>query len=170
MERWIKRGDCFYARFQDDIILISRKRHLLRRMRLEMFQILEELRLGLRYEKTFVGRGHRGFDLLGYHITQKTLSPSKQTQEKAIEKAKRRYAQGGPKSLQMYLKRWRAWAHGDLNDRVSDVNEILNQIMYSLYNEPLIRPDDRSRSIWMKNTVNRRESQPWIKNFSGHCW
>ena len=42
MERWMARGDCFYARFQDDIILISRKRHVLRRMRKEMFQILKE--------------------------------------------------------------------------------------------------------------------------------
>lgn len=37
MERWVARGDCFYARFQDDIILSSRKRHTLRRMRKEMF-------------------------------------------------------------------------------------------------------------------------------------
>jgi hypothetical protein len=61
MERWIARGDCFYARFQDDIILVSRKRHVLRRMRKEMFQILDELRLSLRPEKTFVGRSHKGY-------------------------------------------------------------------------------------------------------------
>jgi hypothetical protein len=53
MERWMTRGDCFYARFQDDIILVSRKRHVLKRMRTEMFQILRELQLCLRFEKTF---------------------------------------------------------------------------------------------------------------------
>lgn len=57
MECWMARGDCFYARFQDDIIITSRKRHVLRRMRKEMFKILDELQLILRPEKTFVGRG-----------------------------------------------------------------------------------------------------------------
>lgn len=76
MERWIKRGDCFYTCFQDDIILASRKRHVLKRMRKEMHQILDELRLTLRSEKTFVGRNHKGFDLLGYHITPNGFSPN----------------------------------------------------------------------------------------------
>ncbi|HBW24155.1 MAG TPA: hypothetical protein DEF13_00675 [Holosporales bacterium] len=102
MEKWIKRGDCFYARFQDDIILMARKRHVLRRMRLEMFQILKSLCFGLRREKTFVGRSEKGFDLLGYHVTLKGLSPNTLTQEKAFECAKRRYAQGGIKSLRLY--------------------------------------------------------------------
>lgn len=44
MERWMTRGDCFYARFQDDIVLISRKRYVLKRMRRQMYQILEKLR------------------------------------------------------------------------------------------------------------------------------
>jgi RNA-directed DNA polymerase len=94
MERWEKRGDCFYARFQDDIILVSRKRHVLKGMKKEMFQILHELSLSLRPEKTFVGRNHKGFDLLGYHIAPEGLSPSQKAQEKALETAKRRYAQG----------------------------------------------------------------------------
>ena len=41
-------------------------------------------------------------------------------QKKAFETAKRRYAQGDEKSLQLYLKRWRAWAHGGLNDQTFD--------------------------------------------------
>lgn len=106
MERWIKRGDCFYARFQDDIILASRKRHVLKRMRKEMHQILDELRLTLRPEKIFVGRNQNGFDLLGYHITPNNFSPNQKTQEKALEIAKWRYVQGGLKSLQEYLQRW----------------------------------------------------------------
>jgi hypothetical protein len=84
-------------------------------MRKEMFQILDELRLTLRPEKTFVGRNQKGFDLLGYNITLQGFSPSHKTQEKALEIAKRRYAQGGFKSLQEYLQRWRTWAHVGLH-------------------------------------------------------
>lgn len=80
-----------------------------------MFQILDELRLTLRPEKTFVGRNQKGFDLLGYNITLQGFSPSHKTQEKALEIAKRRYAQGGFKSLQEYLQRWRTWAHVGLH-------------------------------------------------------
>jgi RNA-directed DNA polymerase len=114
MERWMVLGDCFYARFQDDIILISRKRHVLKRMRTEMFQILRELQLCLRFEKTFVARCQKGFDLLGYHITPQSFSPSQKTQEKALENARRRYAQGGQKSLVEYLNRWRTWIYAGL--------------------------------------------------------
>jgi hypothetical protein len=128
MERWIARGDCFYARFQDDIILASRKRHVLRRMRKEMFQILDELRLTLIPDKTFVGRNQKGFDLLGYSITLQGFSPSQKTQEKALEKAKRRYAQGGHKSLQIYLNRWRTWAYAGLPSQVHSVDNIIRSL------------------------------------------
>ncbi len=102
MERWIKRGDCFYARFQDDIVLIFRKLEALHRIRLEMFQILKELCLGLGLEKTFVGISHKNFDLLGYPITLKGLSPSTLTQEKPAQKALRHYMQGGNPSQEEY--------------------------------------------------------------------
>ncbi|MBX9785809.1 MAG: hypothetical protein K2Y08_00580 [Alphaproteobacteria bacterium] len=128
MERWMARGDYFYARFQDDIILMARKRHVLRRMRKAMYKILDELRLSLRPEKTFVGRNQKGFDLLGYHITPQGFSPSQKTQEKAFENAKRRYAQGDRKSLEEYLKRWRKWVHADLPSKVHHVENVVASI------------------------------------------
>ena len=79
-----------------------------------MFQILRELRLILRPEKTFVGRSQKGFDLLGYHITLQGLSPSSKTQEKALEIATQRYAQGGPKPMMPYLKLWKTWCAAGL--------------------------------------------------------
>ncbi len=54
--------------------------------------------------KTFMGRSHKEFDLLGYHFTLQGLSPNLQTQEKGIEKAKHPpLAQGGIQSLQLLL-------------------------------------------------------------------
>ena len=84
MEQWMKRGDCFYARFQDDIIVMAGKRHVLRRMQRDTYRILEHLKLGLRPEKTFIGRAHKGFDLLGYHMTCEGLSPNRLTRKKHL--------------------------------------------------------------------------------------
>ena len=90
-----------------------------------MYQILEDLRLRLLPENTFMGRCEKGFDFLGYHITLEGLTPNPQAQERALDKALRRYAQGGLGSLQRYLKHWRNWAHGGLCGRVRGVSEIL---------------------------------------------
>jgi hypothetical protein len=99
----------------------------------DMHQILDELRLTLKPEKMFVGRNHKGFDLLGYHITPNGFSPNQKTQEKALEKAKRRYAQGDRKSLQLYLHRRRIpafartglWAHAGLPFKVQSVESVV---------------------------------------------
>lgn len=164
MERWIARGDCFYARFQDDIILVSRKRHVLRSMRKEMFQILNELQLSLRFEKTFVGRSQKGFDLLGYHITPQDISPSQQTQERAFYKARQRYAQGGKKSLQEYLKRWRNWARAGLKDEVEKIEDIVDTIRYSVYykivfshefNFEITTTSKKGKSVCLKRSFSR---------------
>jgi len=174
MERWIKRGDCFYARFQDDIILASRKRHVLKRMRKEMHQILDELRLTLRPEKTFVGRNHKGFDLLGYHITPNGFSPTQKTQEKALEKAKRRYAQGDRKSLHLYLHRWRTWVHAGLPFKVQSVETVVASLVDKVtalgrhsYSQRITNRPNISvlygPNNFMKGTL------PCKKNFSGHC-
>ena len=151
MERWMKRGDCFYARFQDDTILMSHKRYVLRRMRKEMFEILDDLRLTLRPEKTFVGRSHKGFDLLGYHITPQGLTPNQTTQKKAFEEGKRRYAQGDKKSLQNYLKRWRIWVHAGLPFLVHQVDDTIQQLFDSVISSKGYknsqRPTHRSTSL-----------------------
>lgn len=143
MERWMARGDCFYARFQDDIIITSRKRHVLRRMRKEIFKILDELQLILRPEKTFVGRGNKGFDLLGYHIMCQNMTPSQTTQKKAFEKGMRRYAQGGHEPLQNYLKRWRNWVHAGLPLKVSGVDEISQRLMDKILSSATHRNSQR---------------------------
>ena len=90
-----------------------------------MYQILEDLRLGLRPEKTFMGRCEKGFDFLGYHITLEGLTPNPQAQKRALDKALRRYAQGGHGPLKRYLKHWRKWAHGGLSGKVRGVKEIV---------------------------------------------
>ena len=74
-------------------------------------------------------------DLLGYHITPDGLSPSRQTQEKAIVKAERRYAQGGSMSLQSYLNRWRTWVYAGLPFKVHHVDDVIESII-ALFDVP----------------------------------
>lgn len=86
----------------------------IRRSFLTLFKTLRRLKLGLRPEKTFMGRKGKGFDLLGYHITPQGLTTNPRALEKALKIAQRRYAQGGPASLQEYFKRWGIWVHAGL--------------------------------------------------------
>jgi len=172
MERWEKRGDCFYARFQDDIILVSRKRHVLKRMKKEMLHILNDLRLSLRPEKTFMGRSHKGFDLLGYHITMEGLSPSHKTQKKALENAKRRYAQGGHKPLQEYLKRWRTWVQAGLPFKVQQVEKIIESIIANIRGNDDANSQSithcPTRSVLYGHNNLRKGISTCKINFSGH--
>ena len=178
--------------FTLDIILVSRKRHVLKRMRNEMFQILGELQLSLRYEKTFVGKSQKGFDLLGYHITPKNFSPSQKTQEKALENAKRRYAQGGKKSLVEYLNRWRTWIYAGLPFKVEGVDDVIKSIVDAVVKDTSFNPtqeqscDEKQRNRTSESLdasqVNRsiisvpdgvnfnlnKGKVSCIKNFSGH--
>lgn len=200
MERWIKRGDCFYARFQDDIILVSRKRHVLRKMKKEMYRILDELRLTLRSEKlvpakagNVVGRSHKGFDLLRYFINPNGFWPNQKTQKKAFETAKRRYAQGGHKSLP-YLKRWSKWVHAGLPFKIQNVEEIIGRFhssVVSLNRSPhqsrvgtfrgeLMPPSQKLLTRVMTrllisdpekaHSITTKGNLPCIKNYSGHLY
>ncbi len=101
-----------------------------------MYQILEKLRLSLRPEKTYAGRSQKGFSFLGYDIIPESFFPSKKTQEKAIEQAKRRYAQGGIKPLRCILrssprtslKCWRTWCAAGLPFKTISLDDTLQRI------------------------------------------
>jgi hypothetical protein len=80
--------------------------------------------LSLRYEKTFVGKSQKGFDLLGHDITPKNFSPSQKIQEKALENA-----QEGQKSLVEYLNRWRTWVYAGLPFKVERVDDVVKSIV-----------------------------------------
>ena len=120
MERWMLRGDIFYARFQDDLILVARSKHPLKRVMKVMLRYIEEQAvMSLRREKTFIGRASAGFDFLGYFVTPGEFQPSDQSFIKASDKAKRCYARGGTPALAGYLKRWNTWVKAGLGPELS---------------------------------------------------
>ncbi len=166
MQKWMQRGDVYYARFMDDLILVAKKRSVFRRAKQSMLNELALLNLSLRYEKTYIGRfKNSGFDFLGYNLSPANnnfikLKPQKNAMadgrdiaialdntdlgntqpsnssnadqarnisltineisiSKALDKAKRCYAQGGEYALASYLKRWKSWAKSGLT-HISD--------------------------------------------------
>ena len=83
-----------------------------------------------------VGKSQKGFNprlcgdkSVGYHITPHGFLLSQKTQKKALENTKRPYAQGGHKSLQIYLKRWRAWASAGFHSQVHSVEDIIRSLV-----------------------------------------
>jgi hypothetical protein len=117
-------------------------------MRKEMFQILRELRLSLRPEKTFVGKSQKGFDLLGYHVTPNGFSLSQKTQEKALEIATQRYAQGGAKPLMTYLNRWRTWCAAGLPFKVQHIDDAINSMVHKLTSSRYDPNSQRTKNIF----------------------
>jgi RNA-directed DNA polymerase len=109
----------FYGRYMDDIIIVATTRNHMRQLKKKLLDALESLRLSLRPEKSFIGRGNKPFSYLGYTIqatraaTRITLAAS--TIQKTLDKAKRCYARGEGPSLQRYLKRFEVWARSGLS-------------------------------------------------------
>ncbi len=66
----VAKGEIFYGRFQDDWVILSISRWTLKRAIREQHKVLQELKLELRPEKTFIGYATKGFDFLGYRIQQ----------------------------------------------------------------------------------------------------
>ena len=109
----------FFIRFMDDIVVLSTTRWKLRRAVRTVNRVLASLRLEKHPDKTFIGRIERGFDFLGYHFSHEGMAVARQTYLNFINKASRLYEQErqGPKGtspLEMYAKRWLAWAIGGL--------------------------------------------------------
>ncbi len=103
------------------------------------------------------------------------LSPNQTTQKKALENAKRRYAQGGYKSLREYLHRWRSWAHAGLPSQVhfhsvdDIINSLVDKVAASNMNENSQRSPNEpniSASYWIHNL--KKGKLTCIKNFSRH--
>ena len=63
-------GKIFYGRFQDDWVILATNRWTLKRAIRAQHKILQELKLDLRPEKTFIGYATKGFDFLEYRIQQ----------------------------------------------------------------------------------------------------
>ncbi len=88
------KGEIFYGRFQDDWIILTTTRWALKRAIREQHEILTELKLQLRPEKTFIGYATKGFDFLGYHIQQNVIGSAEIRAQKLTDQRSRDTASG----------------------------------------------------------------------------
>ena len=112
----------FYARYMDDILIMTKSRWRLR----HAIKILNEefglLGLTKHPQKTTISRVEKGFEFLGYHYGRDGLSLASKTIDNFISKALRLYEQEPVQTrlerLGEYTKRWVRWTTSGLLDRL----------------------------------------------------
>ncbi len=114
-------GQCFYRRYMDDIIILTKTRWKLRRAVTELNQRFNELKVEKHPDKTFIGRIERGFDFLGYHFSRGALGVAEKTISNFVARYHRLYEQQktapeGAVELGDYVSRWVRWATAGLDD------------------------------------------------------
>lgn len=119
LDQQFEQSDLFYVRFMDDILILAPTRWKIRKAMATVRSVLTRLGLDIHPGKSFIGRVKKGFDFLGYHFFQGTLSAAPTTLMKMAETAARLYEQqrrgGDPTPLGQYLTRWNAWFRGGLD-------------------------------------------------------
>ncbi len=111
LDKTFQKGDTFYVRFMDDILILAPTRWKLRRAIKQVNTELTRLNLAQHPDKTFIGRISKGFDFLGYHFSPVGLTVAQATVERFIEKANRLYEQEPhSRALGLYVRRWLGWA------------------------------------------------------------
>ena len=125
----------FYIRYMDDILVLAKTRHKLRRAIASVNSVLSSLKLIKHPDKTTMGHICRGFDFLGYHFTRAGLSPARETVRNFLTKRSRLYEQNGTVQrkdwgwsptkrktqtietiITIYTNRWIGWVFGGLQN------------------------------------------------------
>ena len=87
MQKYIARGDVYYARFMDDILVLANKRWQFRKVVKEIQQTTQALGLRLHdNNKRFIGRVDNGFEFLGNSIFSRKKITFLQHKLKAFER------------------------------------------------------------------------------------
>jgi len=128
----------YYTRYMDDILILTKTRHSLKRVIKFVYRVLDTLKLEVSRPKTWIGRIEKGFDFLGYRITpRECLSLAKATLERSAERINRYLVQGASKQrIGKYVKHFMAWAKGGLGKLVKDI-DVCNQYYDLLIDSPL---------------------------------
>ena len=101
----------FYRRYMDDWIIMQNKRHGLRKSVKLVYGALDALGMQTHPDKTFIGKGNKGFDFLGFAICPTGLTVSDAALSRRDTKIATLFEQGASKRrIGLYLARWLGWA------------------------------------------------------------
>ncbi len=110
----------FYARFMDDVLVLTDTHWQLRKAVKVLNGVLSSLGLDKAPDKTFIVRIEKGFDFLGDHFSRAGLAVAARTVQKFIAHAARLYEQERGEEpncsprLGAYVRRWLGWVNAGL--------------------------------------------------------
>jgi hypothetical protein len=105
----------FYARYMDDILILTKTRNYLIKGIRTVKQEFESLKLAEHPDKTFAGRKEKGFDFPGYHFdSEGNISVSEKTLANFLHKVNELEKKSLPdirnQRIEEYTLRWIRWA------------------------------------------------------------
>lgn len=113
----------YYVRYMDDLLILSPTRWKLRRAIATVKHHMENLKLDLHPDKSFMGRIEKGFDFLGYHfskhpigIATSTLIHFRQTWHRLYEQQQKQTQPLKRAALDAYVTRWLRWVKAGLSE------------------------------------------------------
>lgn len=115
-------GRLFYRRYMDDVVILAKTRHQLRKAIRAVHRALSPLGLRLHErQKRHIGRTAGGFDFLGYRLQPgRLLRPSEASVDRLRERARRLCELGASMArLRQHATRWLRWLTGGLDGLVS---------------------------------------------------
>lgn len=145
LDEALSKEDLHYARYMDDIVILTRTRWQLRRAIKTLNQIFNSLKLKQHPDKTFIGKIERGFDFLGYNFSHGPLGLTTKTINHVLVKMHRLYEQKitalpDPENavdLGAYWRRWCGWARGGLShDHQHSISQLIDEIAASCLPDP----------------------------------
>lgn len=102
--------DIYYARYMDDWVVLCKTRTTLRYIVKLAHRLMQQLKLSLHLDKTFIGKINKGFDFLGYRLSNESISINDTTLDHFRTQLQQRYAQEGSKErLVDYVRRFSLW-------------------------------------------------------------
>ena len=96
MNELYQKGDIFYLRYVDDIVILAKTRWKFKKAVKLMHETLDSLQLSVHVQKKrFVGKTSKGFDCLGYYFKLgRKVKPSKKFMERFAKRAIQLLEQG----------------------------------------------------------------------------
>ena len=152
----MKRMNVPTIRFMDDWISFAKSKRQLRKIIKRTHRILNQLKVSMHPDKTFIGKTSKGFSFLGIDFSTKEPEVSQSTLNNHLVKLAHCYAEGASKQrVGDYIKRWRQWCQSIYNavgtQNTPPIGTMLLTISSKLFNENYRKNDyEQEYQGWME--------------------